>query len=334
MTFHKRLLAIAALLAFITFTASAGITRTQTITLRKGWNSVFLQVAPLNPDPSVVFLNTPVSIVATYLAAHSSVEFVQNPGEIPFKKEGWGVWYAPSRSDAFLSSLAAVNGNRAYLIFSQQDYTLNLQGNVAFEAPRWKSDSFNLIGFCLDDQSPPTFEKFFAGSAAHRSSRIYQLVNDQWTLVIDPVRSTMKSGEAYWIFCKGGSDYQGPLTTKVVSGRGMIFGTTGESHLVFINQSGDPLNVRVETISSGELPLSYLVRGVSESSIENVAFDLPPNHSLPVIEAGKTAALWLKLRRAQMTGSSQSTLLKISTDNGVQVWIPATGTRTDLPATP
>jgi hypothetical protein len=258
---------------------------------------------------------------------------VQNPGTTPWKKNGWGVWYAENRPDAFLSNLAVVNGNRAYLIYSEQNYTLNLAGNVTFEPPQWKSDSFNFIGFCLDEQSPPTFDKFFAGSPAHRSSRIYQLVNDQWTLVADPIHSTMKSGEAYWIYCKGGSDFQGPLMTKLVSGQSLLFGTSGESRLVFVNQSGDPLVVSVETVSN-ELPLSYMMRGVSDSSIENVAFDLPANYSLPVIEPGQTSALWLKLRRAEMTSSSQSALLKISTDNGAQVWIPATGTRDDLTATP
>lgn len=311
----------------------AEMLRTQTVSLQKGWNSVFLQVAPTNSNPSSLFANTPVSMVATYLAASTPVEFVQNPGTIPWKKEGWGVWYAENRPDAFLSSLANVNGNRAYLIHAQQACVLNIEGSVAFEPVQWKSDSFNFVGFSLDEQSPPTFDKFFAGSPAHRPARIYQLVNDQWTLVTDPVQRAMKSGEAYWIFCKGGSDFQGPLMTKLVSGREIVFGSGGESRLVFINQSGDPLNLRVETVS-GDLPLAYMMRGVSESSIENIAFDLPAIHSLPVIESGETTALWLKLLREQMTSSSQSTLLKISTDNGAQVWIPVRGTRSDLSATP
>lgn len=334
MRFHKRFsVGLVALFISAAISSWAGTVRTQTINLHKGWNSVFLQVAPTDLEPSFIFANTPVSIVATYLASSTSVEFVQNPGATPWKKNGWGVWYAANRPDAFLSNLAVVNGNRAYLIYSEQNYTLNLQGSVAFQPMRWKSDSFNFIGFCLDEQAPPTFDKFFAGSTAHRPCRIYQLVNDQWTLVADPVHSAMKSGEAYWIYCKGGSDYQGPLMTKLVSGQGLIFSSTGESHLVFVNQSGDPLGVRVETVSA-ELPLSYMMRGVSDSKIQDIAFDLPASYEFPVIEPGTTSALWLKLHRAQMTSSSQSTLLKISTDNGAQVWIPATGTRDDLSATP
>ena len=333
MKFHKSSVVAFVVLFSLVASGWAGTTRTQVINLHKGWNAVFLQVAPDNGDPSVVFANTPVSVVATYLAANTPVEFVQNPGTTPWKKEVWGVWYAADRPDAFLSNLAVLDGNRAYLIYAQQDYTLNLQGDVSFEPPRWKSDSFNFTGFSLDDQSPPTFDKFFAGSTAHRPCKIYRLVDDQWTLVIDPVVSTMKSGEAYWIYCKGGSDYQGPLLTKVVSGQGVTFAGSGESHLVFVNQSGDPLAVRVESVSA-DLPLSYMMRGVSDSKIENIAFDLPANYQLPVMEVGETSALWLKLKRSQMTSSSQSGLLKISTDNGAQVWVPVTGTRSDLSATP
>lgn len=322
---------IGALLIFVTNSIQAGTVRNQTITLNKGWNSVYVQVTPTNMNPSAVFANTPVSIVATYLAAGSSVEFIQDPGTIPWKKDGWGVWYAPERPDAFLSSLAAVNGNRAYLIYSSRDYVLNLQGEVTFEPFRWKSDSFNFVGFSLDEQSPPTFDKFFAGSPAHRPCKVYQLVNGEWTLVANPVSSTMKSGEAYWIYCNGGSDYQGPLKTELVSGQSVIFPRSGESHLTFANQSGDPLNVRVETVSSS-LPLSYMARGVSESTMEKVAFDLPASYDLPVMEPGENSGLWLKLRRADMTSSSGSALLKISTDNGAVVWIPVTGTRDDLSA--
>jgi hypothetical protein len=327
------LIVFVVLLSSAASTSWAGVSRTQTINLRKGWNAVFLQVTPADAAPSSVFANTPVSIVATYLTASSPVQFVQNPGATPWKKNGWGVWYAATRPDAFLSNLSTVNGNRAYLIYSEQNYILNIQGNVTFEPTRWKSDSFNFIGFCLDEQSPPTFDKFFAGSPAHRPCRVYRLVNDEWTLVANPVQSTMKSGEAYWIYCKGGSDYQGPLMTKLVSGQGVTFSSTGESHLLFVNQSGDPLGVRVESVSN-ELPLSYVMRGVSESRIEQVAFDLPASYELPVMEPGETSGLWLKLRRAEMTSASQSALLKISTDNGAQVWIPATGTRDDLSATP
>src|SRR5438477_4875623 len=80
------------LLALLTFqTAQGGTTRSQIIGLKKGWNSVFLQVSPANRDPGAVFANTPVEIVATYFAVEKPVQNIQNPGSIGWNKSGWAV---------------------------------------------------------------------------------------------------------------------------------------------------------------------------------------------------------------------------------------------------
>jgi hypothetical protein len=317
--------------ALAAFVAHADTTRTQTVSLHKGWNAVQLQVTPAVGGPSDVFAGTPVTIAATYFGANNSAQFIQNPTATEWKKEGWGVWYAPSRTDGFLSTLNAVAGNRAYLIYSKQDFTWNVTGEVKLSKVHWKSDAFTLVGFSLDPLSPPTFDKFFSGSSAHRPCRIYQLVNDQWTLVANPIQQTMNSGEAYWVYCKGGSDFQGPLKASAATGRLALSGSPAEVTLALANQGLDPMNVTVQTISNdGGLPLSYCIRGVTTSKISDLIFNLPAVYPLPTIESGASTGLYLRLRREDMTAPAQSELLKISTDSGVQMWIPITGTRDAL----
>jgi hypothetical protein len=317
------------------FSAQANTSRTQTIALHKGWNAVQLQVTPADTVLQSVFSGTPITIVATYFGALSSAQFIQDPSANAWKKEGWGVWYAPGRPDAFLSTLNGLAGNRAYLIFAKQDYTWNVTGEVSFPKVQWKSDSFNLVGFCLDPVSPPTFAKFFSGSTAHQPGRIYRLVNDQWVLVSSPAQTTMKSGEAYWIYCAGASDYQGPLLASTPSGRLSLSGSPAEVVLGLSNQGSDPVNITVQTVAGdGGLPLSYAIRGVTTAKISDLIFDLPANYSLPTLESGSTTGLYLRLKRDQMTSATQSALLKISTDSGVQMWVPITGTRDDLSSTP
>src|SRR5690242_12244422 len=80
------------------FVAHADTTRTQTISLHKGWNAVQLQVTPDDGTPADVFAGTPIAIVATYFGATTSAQYVQNPTSTEWKKEGWGVWYAPGRA--------------------------------------------------------------------------------------------------------------------------------------------------------------------------------------------------------------------------------------------
>src|SRR5262245_14888892 len=125
-----------------TICANADTTRTQTISLHKGWNAVYLQVTPTYTTPSDVFAGTPVGIVATYFGATTSAQYLQDPSSTQWKQEGWGVWYAPSRTDAFLSTLNGIVGNRAYLIFSKADFTWTVTGAVTFTKIRWKGNAF------------------------------------------------------------------------------------------------------------------------------------------------------------------------------------------------
>jgi hypothetical protein len=311
--------------------AGADTTRSQTISLRRGWNAVFLQVTPANLDPNVVFSNMPVSIVATYLTVDKSIQYIKNPGEAQWNKDGWGVWYSARRPDGFLSSLRAINGNRAYLILAQQDCVWNVTGEVTFEKTRWKSDSFNLVGFSVDDSAPPTFDQFFSGSNSHQPCRIYRLNGDQWTLVNNPVQATMRSGEACWVYCAGSSEYQGPLQIQLLHARDVTFGSTGEASLAMVNQSTDPMNIRVDTVASDiGVPLAYTVTGITPGAMALSSYDLPATYNMQQLDPGQKTALWLKLRRERMTSAAQSALLKITSDNGVQIWIPVKGDRADL----
>jgi hypothetical protein len=301
--------------------------RTQTIQLQQGWNAVYLQVAPTNSSPAAVFANTPVAIAAAFYGGDSAVQFIQNPGDIAWKKDGWAVWYAPSRPDAFLASLFAINGNQAYLIFAEQAFTWNVTGTVGLAKLKWKPDSYNFAGFSVAAVAPPSFGKYFASSPAHQPGKIYRLINGQWTLTANLNNTAMRAGEACWVYCKGASDYQGPLTIKLTSGDGIAFGENAESPITLENRTADPLNVKVETVATdGGVPLAAVVRGVSTGLIADRTFDLPAQYTPPALEAGQTTSLWLKLRREKMTGPTQTALLKISTDSGTETWVPVTGT--------
>ena len=316
---------------FVLDSAQAGTLRTQQIQLQKGWNSVFLEVFPVVSAPEVVFANAPVSIVASHFPLNSSVEFVTDPSRTNWKKEGWGVWYAPGREDAFLTTLHAIDGNRAYLIYANSDFTWQLEGNVLFERRRWKADSFNLTGFGVDEVSPPTFGKFFAASKPHAQKLIYRLVNERWAKVTAPDATSMKSGEACWVYCQGASDYQGPLSVTIPFGTTVVFGThdAGLANIVLGNGSTDPITIKADS-GDGGLPVSCVLKGLARDHVENVLVDLTAPYSLPVMEAGTQTSFTLQVRREKMGQSFQSSLMKISTDSGVRVWLPLAAQREDL----
>jgi len=321
-----------------TLTLPGQTTRTQTLALRQGWNAVFLEVYPVESEPGPLFANTPIDIVASYYGRSSSAQFVSDPSADLFKKAGWGVWYAENRPDSFLKTLHAINGQQGYLIHSKSDFTWTLTGAVVPPDVSWESGAFNFVGFSVHPMAAPTFAQFFRGSAAHRHNRIYRLVNGTWRRVNDPSAETMRSGEAFWIFCDGASRYQGPLRVEPPVRQGLVLGT-GVGSLVLRNETDHPVAATVEHINTGPdpVPLSIVIGAIGETTSELTSVSAPKpagawTQALPALEAGVAMRIPLETRLQEMRTYAQGSLLKISSDVGTEVWIPVIGVRLDLKA--
>ena len=304
--------------------------------MSKGWNAVFLEVAPLDASPSKVFEALPVDKVATLFESPTSNQFVTDPGVDLFKGQGWGVWYAPGLPEAFLKSLDAIQGNRAYLIHATRDCQWRASGTVKFAPPQWVPDAFNLVGFSVRSPGGPTFGQFFAGSKAHQGQLIYRLVSGRWKKVLQPGSEAMRSGEAFWIFCKGASSYQGPLTVEPATSRGLVVGR-GESRVILRNACAHPVAPTLEHVAGGgpAVPLSILVKSFGDPAapIRSVPAEMPAGpwvQPVPALEAGASVAVPFESRGGQMSQPRQGSLLRITTDMGTVSWIPVTAFRDDL----
>lgn len=312
------------------------ITRTQTISLTAGWNAVYLEVEPLDVTPAKVFEGKPVDIAAAYFPPEASTQFVTDPGTQLFKGLGWGVWYAESRPDAFLKTLNAVYSQQAYLIHATQAFEWKVDGLAAAGKVTWQPDSFSLVGFGVKKQGAPTFTEFFAASPAHRGQPIYRLVNETWKKVVAPDAEVMRPGEAFWIFSKGGSDYQGPLTVEMVDAGGMLT-LTASGAIVLRNHTDHPVIPQMEhsALNANPVPLSINVRllGDPANPVREVAAMKPASgwsQAMPPMEAGGRLRIPFTARTLEMTAYEQVSLLKISTDMGTELWVPVLGRRLDL----
>lgn len=311
-------------------------TRTQTVALRAGWNAVFLEVEPADPDPVVVFSGLPVDVVAAFLAPATEAQFVSRPDAGILRKTGWSVWYGATRPDAFLSTLHAVHGQQAYLIHATRDHRWEAVGGVMMTEVRWRANAYQLVGFSLSRTSPPTFAQFFSGSAAHRHDRIYRLEGGVWERVTDPTAQAMRSGEAFWIYTDGSSRYQGPLSVEAGTRQGLVLGERAGA-LVLRNASGNPLRPTVEDVrvGGGTLPLSVVVRAVGDprAPVRDIAASSTTRgwvQPLPTLEAGGALRVPLRVPLEAMTGYVQATTLRITTDLGTETWVPVVGVRRDL----
>ena len=210
-------------------------TRTQTVSLDQGWNAVWIEVEPRDADgrllaPEVVFSAYPeVDIVSRLIPARSPREFVQDPSAGSLGADHWLKWRRHTVIGQ--NTLGGIRGNTAYLIHngsnSPQPLEVAITGEVSFPTYSWVPDSYNFFGVPVG-ASVPTFSEFFGASQAHPIGRIFKLSAGQWVGVQGHER--MRRDAAYWVYCDGGSDFQGPVPVLFPnSGGRLAFGEKRET---------------------------------------------------------------------------------------------------------
>lgn len=302
----------------------------QTISLRAGWNAISVQVEPANVAPAAVFANAPVDKVAAYFPSRTPVEFIQDPASQPWKQKGWRVWYAPQSPEAVISDLYAINAGQCYLVHATAATSLEISGSLVNRRTRWRSDSFNLVGLSVDPANPPTFQSWFAGSPAHqKTSRpfIYALdASDTWKAIDHPESTAIQPNAAYWIFCRGASDYQGPLEVKFPTAalNQADFGDIAESVTIqFANNLPTPLAVTLDLAPADGLPVSY--ERALRSLGEKISIPFTTTANLGPLEPGANLSFKMTLDRTSMSQASGAAVLTIRDDVGTMIRIPVTG---------
>lgn len=314
--------------------AEAGPQRVQEIALSAGWNAVYLAVQPVDSAPEKVFAGLPVDTVASLFENPVSNQFVTDPSVDLFKSQGWGVWYAPGKPEAFLKSLDGVLGNRAYLIHAKSACSWKATGSALMPAVTWRPDAYNFVGFGVRSQGGPTFGQFFAPSKAHVGQAIYRLSEGRWRKVLQPSAETMKAGEAFWIYTKGASDYQGPLAIETSSRSGLVL-SRGADELIFRNACGHPLSPAIQQVPGTDdsaLPLSFVVKtfGNAKQPVAATPVPMPAGaweQALPPLEASTAIAVPMVCRTSELLKPKQGSLLKVTTDLGTEAWVPVNGFR-------
>ena len=317
---------------------SAQPVRQQTINLSSGWNAVFLEVDPLISDPASLFADVPVDIIAAYTTPRRSAQFVGNPSADMLRAYGWGVWYAPHRSDALLTTLYSLNGHTPYLIHSATNVTMTIDGRVPPTRRSWTPNAYNFTGFTVQSPGAPTFAQFFGPSSAHNHNKIYRLVDGTWRQVLDPTAEVMRSGEAFWIYTRGRSDYNGPLDVSVPSVFGLALSRESGSTVTFRNRTGHPLAFAVEHITEHNdvIPMAMVVRAFDEEApgFRNMTlhFDAGPwDHQFPELEPGAALRLPLNLNLRDAPSGVLHSILRIRTDLGTETYLAVTASKGELP---
>lgn len=318
----------------------------QTITLQPGWNAVYLEMEPNdhNPDTTndarweTLLDGIPVEAVRVWNDSLGTIDFIENPGDISNPPtSNWDAYYPPDSAVAFLSTIYEAHAGNSYLIKLQGSVpvTLDIEGDPVLPEIVWKPDSFNFVGFHLEPGNEPFFGQFFELSPAHMGQEIYYLntTTGTWDKVTDPYTTLMKSGEAYWVYCKGASDYQGPMEVLNLPLQSIDFGETLSKYEIKIKNhsplanpdlpSGVVSNATIELSTEGTLPLSYWIQPPSD----NVGWN---NLEGPVFigeESQQYTTLQLSVRRRDM-GEASTDVLTLSNGQGFRLQLPVSASGT------
>ncbi len=309
----------------------AGTERTQSIALSTGWNAVYLEVDPADPAPEDLFADQPVDIVAGFSPAPKSAQFMDDPTVDLLRAYGWHIWYAPTRADHFLTTLHGVKGGAPYLIHARTNAVLAISGRVSTIRPSWTPDAFNFTGFTVQSPGSPTFAEFFAGSDAHQPPVIYRMQAGTWRKLSDPAATVMRSGEAFWIYCSGRSDYEGPVEMAASSRLGLQFSTLKGDEITLRNHADVPITVTLEHVTDPDAPVpllaTMLVHDQEAGTVGKAAVALDGDDwvfTMPPLAPGAAVKLPLILDGARSAFDERQSIIKVTTDIGQLRYLPVT----------
>jgi hypothetical protein len=328
--------------------AAAGCLRaqwvSQTLALQPGWNAVFLEVTPLSNACEAVFTDPAIESVWTWNRRFQSVQFVRDPATMLPGQPDWLTWFPPTHPQAFLNNLSLVNGNRAYLIKRRDDaapLTLTVTGRVALPSMSWYPDSFNLVGFFIEEDAPLNFTQLLAASPAHAAQPVYALNSTGHWQQVDKTTTYVRRGQAYWIRCAGASTFTGPLQVEARGTPTLDFSdSVTERELRIKNVSRSTRTVLLTQQASapppagapplaGSVPLSYWH---ADAARMRFLWEPLPGTLTRTLAPGEEWVVRLLVRRPEMQpsstpGADYETLVQVRDSSGLRVLAPVLAQR-------
>ena len=217
---------------------STGTDRTQVFVLKPGWNALFLEVQPEQNDVATVLKDIPFTSLWRWSDPRTGPQFISEQSEAKLDVARWQIHLPSTRPESFQNNLAAMFRHEAYLLnlSGTQDVTLTVTGKPGYQRSRWAVDAYTLTGLPIDPDWPnggPTVLDFFSPSLAHFDTatpnpRGIHRLQPNGTWVALGASDRLKSGEAYWIYTKGGSDYLAPVEAEIPGGTEITYTLGGD----------------------------------------------------------------------------------------------------------
>ncbi len=301
---------------------------TQSITLKPGWNAVYLHVDATHTNLAGAVGGdgaNPITEVWLWQPVSAPGRFINNPQQPAVVNNDWISW---NRNPALTGGLESLGANAAYLVRngSGANYTWNIVGRPVPPNYSWTSQGVNFIGFPTPPVNPPVVDTFFGPVPAFQSlAEFYHYPGNEaagappnTTQLFALFSTPLKRGQAFWIRANNlHNNYFGPLQIIPQSPDGIHFGVElGQYSLRLRNLTAGTLRVTNSLVASaaapaGETPFvarpPLLLRGAINASNQVFSFtdfSAPQVITLaPAGTPGSDAELVLGLNRAAMTNA-------------------------------
>lgn len=292
---------------------------TQVIELDAGWNAVHLKVDPYPARCEDQFRYLPIESVWSHDERLSSAQFITDPDQLVTNLPDWRHYFPPQSEEAAATNLFRLQEGQCYLIKATRATTWRVTGTPRLVEERWRPEAYNLVGFHVSEDSPPTFATWFENSSAHQPLDIWTLgAGGEWQQVTETSTATVESGRAYWVFAHQATEYQGPVQIESDLGRNIDFDriladidldishtssaartvtvSLEESEPAPVERPDSPLPER-----GGEVPLRFKDTGLDQSPSPSFLYESLPASIVFSGTERYAKSLELEVRRVELT---------------------------------
>ena len=320
----------------------------ETMTLAKGWNAIYLESTPTNAVCDEFFAGAPVARVASYQSdAYSATrQFADDGTEITQKPLSYYVWVP---GDETASTMGVLVGGHVYMVYATNAWSKTFYGVPAAPRQTWRNTSadngfMNLVGVSADPGVSVTVKSYFGeGPFGTASGAAYQVAGTKTSapsflsLGIG-ASSKVQGGKAYALTATKDSDWSGVIgflgsefvdfgSNSFASVTLKNFGATNHTFRVKIIASADKENDKF-FVSDDSVPVPLLKRKVKDEKGDESWTNVTEDAFWDVtLAAGATSVQNFSLDRARMTaGVTYAAVMQIEEQEKTQmrVRIPVT----------
>ena len=236
----KRVLSLAAAVAAGFGFEAAASHVSETMTLAKGWNAIYLESTPATATCADFFAGSPVMRVGSYHSdAYSTTRQLADDGtEVLQKPVSYTVWIA---DDATASTMDTLIGGRAYLVYATNGWTKTFLGVPSAPDQTWRSTSdasaiMNIAGVSAASDASVTPKAYFGEGPFGSAGTVYKIGGTETSAPsfqrFYSVNSKLQGGQAYALTATEDGDWPG------------VIGFSGDAAVAF--GDGDFANVTIK----------------------------------------------------------------------------------------